>query len=84
MFCGSQAHQGLNRALGVFQASALLELGLDALDGTGACLSWPLVNSAAALLTELDDDDPSQPDGLDAPVIQSLYDPDNSTIPGLV
>ena len=84
VFCRSQAHQGLNRALGIFQASALLELGLDALDGTGASLSWPLVNSDADLLTELDDDDLSQPDGLDAPLIQSLYDPDSATIPGLV
>ncbi|MES2717780.1 MAG: nicotinate-nucleotide--dimethylbenzimidazole phosphoribosyltransferase [Pseudomonadota bacterium] len=85
VFCRSQAHQGLNRALGVFEASALLELGLDTLDGTGACLSWPLVNSAAALLTDLADDDGlSQPDGMEAPAIQSLYDPDHATIPGLV
>ncbi len=85
VFCRSQAHQGLNRALGIFQANALLELGLDTLDGTGACLSWPLVNSAAALLTELADDDGlTQPDGLQAPTIQSLYDPDSVTIPGLV
>ena len=84
VFCRSQAHQGLSRALSVFQANALLELGLDTLDGTGSCLAWPLISSAAALLTELtDDDDLSQPDGLEAPRVQSLYDPDNSTIPGL-
>lgn len=84
VFCRSQVHQGLDRALGVFQASALLELGLDTMDGTGACLSWPLVHSAAALLTDLSDDDGmSQPAGLDAPEIQSLYDPSNPTIPGL-
>ncbi len=85
VFCRSQLHQGLDRALGIFRASALLELGLDAIDGTGACLSWPLVNSAAALLTELaEDDGHSQPGGIDAPTIQSLYDPSNPSIPGLL
>jgi nicotinate-nucleotide--dimethylbenzimidazole phosphoribosyltransferase len=85
VFCRSQTHQGLDKALSLFQASALLELGLDATDGTGACLSWPLVNSAAALLTELaeGDDGPSQPAGIDPPVIQSLYDPSNPTLPGM-
>lgn len=83
VFCRSQTHQGLDRALGMFGASALLELGLDAADGTGACLSWPLVSSAAALLTELVEDDALQPAGLEAPVIQSLYDPDSQTVPGL-
>ena len=28
---------------------ALLELGMEATDGTGATLAWPLVRSAAAL-----------------------------------
>ena len=85
VFCRSQTHQGLDRALSLFQASALLELGLNTSDGTGACLSWPLVASAAALLTELGDDDGnSQPIGIDAPVIQSLYDPMNPTVPGLM
>lgn len=83
VFCRSQTHQGLDRALGLFGASALLELGLDTADGTGACLSWPLVASAAALLTELVEDDLSQPAGIEAPVIQSLYDPSNPTLPGL-
>jgi nicotinate-nucleotide--dimethylbenzimidazole phosphoribosyltransferase len=84
VFCRSQTHQGLDRALGVFQATALLELGLDTLDGTGACLSWPLVASAAALLSELaDEEGGSQPAGIDPPVIQSLYDPANPTLPGL-
>jgi len=31
----------------------LLELGMESTDGTGATLSWPLVRSAAALLTEV-------------------------------
>ncbi len=85
VFCRSQTHQGLDRALSLFQASALLELGLDATDGTGACLCLPLVTSAAALLTEMSDGDdgPSQPAGIDPPVIQSLYDPNNPTVPGL-
>ena len=84
VFCRSQTHQGLDRALGLFHASALLELGLNAADGTGACLSWPLVSSAAALLTDLVEDDVSQPTGIDPPpVIQSLYDPTNPTVPGL-
>ena len=83
VFCRSQSHQGLDRALEVFQASALLELGLDATDGTGACLSWPLVLSAATLLTDLSEEDVSQPAGMDAPVVRSLYDPSNPTIPGL-
>lgn len=84
VFCRSQTHQGLDRALGLFRASALLELGLDTADGTGACLSWPLVASAAALLTDLIEDDLSQPVGIEAPVIQSLYDPSNPTVPGLL
>ena len=83
VFCRSQQHQGLDRALALFQASALLELGLDTLDGTGACLSWPLVASSAALLADLVDDDDSRPVGIDAPVIRSLYDPSRPTIPGL-
>jgi nicotinate-nucleotide--dimethylbenzimidazole phosphoribosyltransferase len=64
VFCRSHSHQGLDRALGLFRASALLELGMDATDGTGATLAWPLVRSAAALLTDVaegDDPGPSLP-----------------------
>jgi nicotinate-nucleotide--dimethylbenzimidazole phosphoribosyltransferase len=53
IFCRSHSHRGLTRALALFRASALLELGLECPDGTGATLSWPLVRSAAALLTEV-------------------------------
>jgi nicotinate-nucleotide--dimethylbenzimidazole phosphoribosyltransferase len=53
VYCRSHSHQGLDQALGLFQASALLELGLESTDGTGATLAWPLVRSAAALLTEV-------------------------------
>jgi nicotinate-nucleotide--dimethylbenzimidazole phosphoribosyltransferase len=68
VFCRSHGHRGLDRALALFQASALLELGMDATDGTGAALAFPLVRSAAALLTEVADGDdagPSQPMGID-------------------
>lgn len=67
VFCRSQAHLGLDHALSLFHASALLELGLDSIDGTGACVSWPLVRSAAALLSEVPDGEdpgPSQPQGM--------------------
>lgn len=53
VFCRSHAHRGLDEALALFHASALLELGMDSVDGTGAALAWPLIRSAAALLTEL-------------------------------
>jgi len=53
VYCRSHNHQGLDRALALFQASALLELGMESTDGTGATLAWPLVRSAAALLTEV-------------------------------
>jgi nicotinate-nucleotide--dimethylbenzimidazole phosphoribosyltransferase len=65
VFCRSHGHAGLDRALGLFRASALLELGLESADGTGAALSWPLVRSAAALLTDVaegEDPGPTQPD----------------------
>jgi nicotinate-nucleotide--dimethylbenzimidazole phosphoribosyltransferase len=67
VFCRSHGHRGLDQALNLFQASALLELGLESLDGTGATLAWPLVRSAAALLTEVaegEDPGPSRPQGL--------------------
>ncbi len=53
VFCRSHSHPGLDRALRLFHASALLELGIESIDGTGATLAWPLVRSAAALLTEV-------------------------------
>ncbi len=59
LFCRSHSHQGLDKALGLFRATALLELGMESTDGTGATLAWPLVRSAAALLTEVaDGEDP--------------------------
>jgi nicotinate-nucleotide--dimethylbenzimidazole phosphoribosyltransferase len=57
--CRSHSHLGLDVALGLFNASALLELGIESTDGTGATLAWPLVRSAAALLSEVaDGEDP--------------------------
>lgn len=64
VFCRSHSHQGLDQALAVFHASALLELGMESTDGTGSTLAWPLISSAAALLTEVaegEDPGPSQP-----------------------
>ena len=59
VFCRSTGHRGLDQALNLFRASALLELGLETMDGVGATLAWPLVRSAAALLTEVaDGEDP--------------------------
>ena len=67
LFCRSQSHRGLDQAFNLFNATALLELGLDSIDGTGACVSWPLVRSAAALLTDVadgEDPGPSVPSGM--------------------
>lgn len=64
VFCRSHSHRGLDQVLNLFRASALLELGMESTDGTGATLAWPLVKSAAALLTEVadgEDPGPSRP-----------------------
>lgn len=64
VFCRSHGHRGLDHTLGLFHASALLELGMESTDGTGATLAWPLLHCAAALLTEVaegEDPGPSQP-----------------------
>ena len=64
VYCRSHSHQGLDQALALFHASALLELGMESTDGTGATLAWPLVRSAAALLTEVAEGEeagPTQP-----------------------
>lgn len=70
VFCRSHGHRGLDVALNLFRTSALLELGMESLDGTGSTLSWPLLASAAALLTEVaegEDPGPSQPMPEDTP-----------------
>ncbi len=64
VYARSHGHHGLDQALSLFQASALLELGLESTDGTGATLAWPLIRSAASLLTEVadgEDPGPTQP-----------------------
>lgn len=52
VFCRSTPHQGLDAAYKAFEAGALLEMGLDTLDGTGACLGWPMLRAAAAVLED--------------------------------
>ena len=69
VFCRSHHHRGLDQALNLFSASALLELGMEATDGSGSTLAWPLVKSAAALLTEVAEGEDSgfaQPEGPDS------------------
>lgn len=71
IYCRSHSHQGLDVALSLFHTSALLELGMESLDGTGATLAWPLVRSAAALLTEVaegEDPGPSHPASISGPL----------------
>lgn len=86
VFCRSRVHQGLDRALALFHAGALLELGLDTNDGTGACLAYPLIRSAAALLTETaegEDAGPSLPADVGPAVVRSLYNGGHPTVPGV-
>jgi nicotinate-nucleotide--dimethylbenzimidazole phosphoribosyltransferase len=71
VFCRSHPQRGLDVAMGLFRSTALMELGLDNVDGTGATLAWPLVRSAAALLTEVadgEDPGPSWPGELEEEV----------------
>lgn len=73
VFCRSHGHRGLDQALNLFRAAALLELGMESTDGTGATLAWPLVKSAAALLTEVADGEeagPSRPGSLPEPFVE--------------
>jgi len=71
VFCRSHSHNGLDYALNLFHTSALLELGMESTDGTGATLAWPLVRAAAALLSEVvegEDPGPSRPGAIDSPL----------------
>lgn len=56
VFCRSHTHRGLDEALALFHAAPLLELGMESADGTGSTLAWPLIRTAAALLTEVQDE----------------------------
>lgn len=53
VFCRSTIHQGLDAVLTGIQATALLDVGMNSLDGTGSTLTWPLIQSAAALLSDM-------------------------------
>jgi nicotinate-nucleotide--dimethylbenzimidazole phosphoribosyltransferase len=78
VFCRSHSHLGLDQALNLFRASALLELGMESTDGTGATLVWPMVKSAAALLTEVaegEDPGPTQPGPLGEPFAPASPEP---------
>jgi len=69
VFCRSHSHNGLDYALNLFHASALLELGMESTDGTGSTLAWPLLRAAASLLTEVaegEDPGPTRPGELGA------------------
>jgi len=71
VYARSHSHQGLDQALALFHASALLELGMESTDGTGATLAWPLVRSAAALLSEVaegEDAGPTHPGGMNSTI----------------
>ncbi|MDC8785465.1 nicotinate-nucleotide--dimethylbenzimidazole phosphoribosyltransferase [Roseateles koreensis] len=72
VFCRSHAHRGLDEALAQFHASALLELGMDSADGTGAALAWPMIRSAAALLADLHEG-PGSPDFLNSSSLPTLH-----------
>lgn len=81
VFCRSHSHRGLDQALLLFRATALLELGMESTDGTGATLAWPLVKSAAALLTEVadgEDPGPSRPGALEESELGSGFDLDST------
>ncbi len=64
VFCRSTEHHGLDAVLAGFQSTALLALGMHSLDGTGIALSWPLVDAAAALLSDVVDNVEPLPVGL--------------------
>jgi nicotinate-nucleotide--dimethylbenzimidazole phosphoribosyltransferase len=81
VFTRSHPHKGLDKALSLFRSTALMELGLDSVDGTGATLAWPLVSAAAALLDEVadgEDPGPAWPAGLS----QEDDEPSGELFPG--
>jgi nicotinate-nucleotide--dimethylbenzimidazole phosphoribosyltransferase len=84
VFCRSHSHMGLDVALGLFHATAVLELGMDSTDGTGAALAWPLIRSAAALLTEVaegEDPGPSHPSEILPEMTDVVDDEEITTFP---
>jgi nicotinate-nucleotide--dimethylbenzimidazole phosphoribosyltransferase len=78
VFSRSHSHLGLDQALNLFRASALLEMGMESTDGTGAALAWPLVKSAAALLGDVADGeqaDAAQDGDLGEPFAETAPEP---------
>jgi nicotinate-nucleotide--dimethylbenzimidazole phosphoribosyltransferase len=73
VFCRSHGHHGLDYAFNLFHSSALLELGMESTDGTGATLAWPLVRAAASLLTEVAEGEDPGPSRLGD--LQTVPDP---------
>ncbi len=74
VFCRSSTEPGLDVALQGFRAGALLELGLATTDGMGGALAWPLIRSAAALLSEVHDAAQAPP--LTAPPPAAIEEPE--------
>ncbi len=52
IFSRSHNHPSIDRALALFNCTALLELGMECLDGTATSLIWPMLVSATALLND--------------------------------
>lgn len=73
VFCRSTSHEGLDHVLAGFQATALLDMGMNSLDGTGSTLTWPLIYSAASLLSDVAESADAPPDRPDSgsPVVES-------------
>ncbi|MBB5203283.1 nicotinate-nucleotide--dimethylbenzimidazole phosphoribosyltransferase [Inhella inkyongensis] len=82
VFCRSNHEPGMDLALAGFKAMALLELGMDCADGTGAAIAWPLVRSAAALLSDVHEIPaaPIQPE-TDPSALDSALQPQQTTTP---
>lgn len=71
VFCRSNSEPGLSLALQSFQAGALLDLGLESGDGLGAALAWPLLRSAAALLSDAPEMVVREEAGGELPILQA-------------
>jgi nicotinate-nucleotide--dimethylbenzimidazole phosphoribosyltransferase len=84
VFCRSHSHSGLDQALNLFRTSALLELGMETMDGTGATLAWPLVRNAASLLSEVGDgEDPGPTRPQELPEMDLEPPNEDGTLPPL-
>lgn len=81
VFCRSSDHPALDQVLEDLHSSALPAFGLQTHDGAGIALSWPLIQAAATLMTDIltpDDRDTTPgvlPDPEPAPTIQLLRAP---------